>query len=106
MKVAPPARLERATHGLGIKTSELPNLLKLLEPIDITKLLVNKFFPILTAFGIFGKHFHTRIHTQPTGFSNRLMVREKNITAHNSYLYLKSGPLGPSGPQLHHPLVS
>jgi hypothetical protein len=39
-----------------------------LEVIELTAYTISKPFSILAGFGIFWNHFHTRIHTQPTGF--------------------------------------
>jgi hypothetical protein len=46
-----------------VRAAELPNLLNLLEAIDITKLLFGKLFPVLAGFGTFLTAFHTQIHT-------------------------------------------
>jgi hypothetical protein len=48
---------------------ELPNLLKLLELIDLTTFILGKIFHIFADFGIFWNHFHTRIHTRQINFS-------------------------------------
>ena len=77
-----------AAGVFGIDNPELPNLLNLLEAVDITNLLFSKPFLILVGFGTFWNHFHTRIHTQPGGdFESFEGTVEENIAAYDSPLY-------------------
>jgi hypothetical protein len=62
------AGFEPATDGLEVNASELPNLLNLLEAVDITEFQFSKSLPILAVFSIFGISFHTQIHTQARPF--------------------------------------
>jgi hypothetical protein len=61
--MARPEGFEPPTLGFVVKALELPNLLKLLEAVDITNLLVSKLFPIFVQISTFWNHFHTQIHT-------------------------------------------
>jgi hypothetical protein len=66
---------------------ELPNLLKFLEPIDLTVYPSIMIFPVLAGFRTFWNHFHTRIHTPQSGVSHRFEdTGKKDIAAHDSPL--------------------
>ena len=59
--------LEPLTSCMRSINPELPNLLNLLEAIDIVRVRFSKPFPILAAFGISWNLFLTRILTQHIG---------------------------------------
>ena len=82
-KLARLAGFKPATHGLEVKALELPNLLKLLEAIEITDLPFSLSFQILAGFGIFLNHFHTQIHTQQSALlTNELLTGLAPLLGH------------------------
>ena len=86
ISLARPARLERATCGFVVNTSELPNLLKVKEVFETTSLPFFLLFLILARFIIFWKVFLTQIHTQISFLLLSFLSRRYLLTALGMHL--------------------
>jgi hypothetical protein len=85
--------LEPLTSCMRSINPELPNLLNLLEAVDITENHFGKVFPILAGFSTLWNNFLTQIHTQPIIFMSWCVGGgERNYSLLKRPLSTKTGP--------------